>query len=71
MLHKLRKKGVLNVSVEPLKKHIGRLCHITTLLEKKVTGEIISIEGNWVAVKTKRNTEYINAEFIERFFVNN
>ncbi len=59
------------MSVEPLKKHIGRLCHITTLLEKKVTGEIISIEGNWVAVKTKRNTEYINAEFIERFFVNN
>lgn len=66
-LHNLRRKGVLTMSIEAFKRNIGRNCQITTMIERKVKGRITGVEGNWIEIETKGNTEYINAEFIERF----
>ncbi len=46
---------------------MGRDCQITTMLEKKVTEKIVGVADNWVEIATKKETEFINAEFIERF----
>lgn len=66
-LHNLKRKGVLTMSIEAFKRNIGRNCQITTMIERKVTGRIIGVESNWIEIETKGNTEFINAEFIERF----
>ncbi len=71
VMNVLRKKGVLAVSIDAFKKNMGRECQITTMLEKKVTGKIVGVAGNWVEVATKNETEFINAEFIERFRITN
>ena len=63
----LLRKGVLVVSIDALKSNIGRECQITTMLERKVSGRINGVSGNWVEITTKKSTEYINADFIERF----
>ena len=60
-------KGVLLMSSEAFKKHIGRRCQITTILEKKVSGTIIGVKDNWVEIETKNYVETINIEFVERF----
>lgn len=57
------------MSIEAFKKNIGRKCQIITMIERNVKGRITGVEGNWIAIETKRNTEYINAEFIERLRV--
>ena len=67
ILQNLKRRGVLTMSVEVFKRNIGRNCQITTMIERKVTGRIIGVEGNWVEIETKGNTEFINAEFMERF----
>ncbi len=67
ILQNMRRKGVLAVSIEAFKRNIGRNCQITTMLERKVAGRIAGVEGNWIEIETRKNTEYINAEFIERF----
>jgi len=66
-MHFLRGKGVLVVSIDAFKRNIGRDCQITTMLERKVSGKIVGVTGNWIEIATKKDTEYINAEFIERF----
>ncbi len=56
------------MSNAPIKKHIGRHCQITTMLnEKKVVGKIVNVVENWIEVETKKNTEFVNAEFIASF----
>jgi SH3-like domain-containing protein len=67
VIHYLLKKGVLAVSIDAFKSNIGRDCQITTMLERKVTGRINRVDGNWVEIATKKDTEYINTDFIERF----
>ncbi len=57
------------MSIEAFKKNIGRKCQIITMIERNVKGRITGVEGNWIEIETKRNTEYINAEFIERLRV--
>jgi len=67
ILHNLKRKGVLTMSIEAFKRNIGKNCQITTIIETKVTGRIIGVESNWIEIETKGNSEFINAEFIERF----
>ncbi len=50
-----------------LLKNTGRDCQITTLLGKKVAGKIAGVADNRVEIAVKKETEFINAEFIERF----
>jgi hypothetical protein len=67
VMHVLKRKGVFAVSIDAFKRNIGRDCQIMTMLERKVSGKIVGVTDNWVEVVTKKDTEYINAEFIERF----
>ena len=67
IMHHLRKKGVLRMSIDAIKRNIGRECQITTMLEKKVSGTIVEVSDNWVEIENKRVREFINVEFVERF----
>lgn len=66
-LHNMMRKGVFKMAIEAFKRNIGRKCQITTMIERRVKGSIIGVEGNWIEIETKGKTEYINADFIERF----
>lgn len=66
---KKKKKGVLLMSSEAFKKHVGRRCQVITILEKKVSGTIVSVKDNWVEIETNKYIETINIDFIERFSI--
>ena len=55
------------MSGNALKKYIGRRCQLVTILEKKIVGIIVNIEGNWVEIEVRNNSLLINTDFIERF----
>jgi len=67
---KLKKgKGVVSVSIDSFKRHIGRRCQITTILDKKISGMISRVDGNWIEIETRKGVELVNTEFIERLNV--
>ncbi|MFZ7121326.1 MAG: DUF6897 domain-containing protein [Eubacteriaceae bacterium] len=48
-----------------IKKYIGKTCKISTGSYGSVlSGEIISVNENWIEISTKKGMEVINAEFI-------
>jgi hypothetical protein len=60
-----RKKGLIIMTNEVIKKYIGKACRISTgAFGTGVIGTIIDVNENWVEVETKKGNEIINAEFI-------
>ncbi|WP_250858397.1 hypothetical protein [Oceanirhabdus seepicola] len=61
-----KRKGVIIMSNEIIKKYIGKNCIISTgTFGINVVGKIISVEENWIEVETKKGNELINAEFVQ------
>lgn len=61
-----RRKGVIIMTNEVIKKYIGSNCHISTgTYGINVVGKIINVNENWIEVETKKGNELINAEFVQ------
>jgi len=67
VLCKIRKrKGVVDMTNELVKKYIGKNCHINSgSLGTNVKGMIIDVNENWLEVETKQGNQLINADFIQ------
>lgn len=60
-----RKKGLLTMTNEMLKKYIGKYCTISTgSMGSTVKGRILDVNENWVEVETNKGIQVVNAEFI-------
>lgn len=60
---KARKEGTsMNESV---KQFIGKSCMIYTY-NAQLTGMVVSVEDNWLTIKTKTGTELVNLDYINR-----
>jgi hypothetical protein len=61
-----KRKGLLIMTNEVIKKYIGKNCRISTgSFGTNVIGKIIDVHENWIEVETKRGNELINAEFVQ------
>ena len=61
-----KRKGVVEMTNELVKKYIGKKCMISTgSFGTSVKGVIIGVNENWIEVETKKGNELINAEFIQ------
>ena len=67
VLFKIRKrKGVVKMTNELVKKYIGKNCHISTgNFNNSVKGIIIDVNENWLEVETKQGNQLINTDFIQ------
>jgi len=67
VLLKIRKrKGVVKMTNELIKKYIGKKCQVSTgTFGTNVKGTMIGVNENWLEVETKKGNELINAEFIQ------
>ena len=61
-----RRKGVKKfMSPEIISKLVGRYCTITTTsFATSVTGQIVSINDNWIELATKKGPQFLNCDFI-------
>ncbi|HSP47894.1 MAG TPA: hypothetical protein VLN47_07460 [Clostridiaceae bacterium] len=60
-----RRKGLLTMTNEMLKKYIGKTCMISTgSMGSSVKGRILDVSENWVEVETNKGIQVVNAEFI-------
>jgi hypothetical protein len=61
-----KKKGLIIMTNEVIKKYVGRNCRISTgSFGTNVIGKIIDVNENWIEIETKKGNELINAEFIQ------
>ena len=61
-----KRKGVVEMTNELIKRYIGKSCLISTgSFGTNVKGKIIDVNENWLEVETKKGSELINAEFIQ------
>jgi hypothetical protein len=61
-----KRKGVIIMTNEVIKKYVGRNCRISTgSFGTNVIGKIIDVNENWIEIETKKGNELINAEFIQ------
>ena len=61
-----KRKGVLRMTNEVLRKYIGKLCNISTgTFGVNIVGKIVDVNENWIEVETKKGNELINAEFVQ------
>ena len=61
-----KRKGVVTMTNELIKKYIGKNCQISSgSFNNSIKGEIIDINENWLEVETKKGKELINAEYIQ------
>lgn len=61
-----KRKGLIIMASEVIKKYIGRNCKISTgTYGTNITGKIIDVNENWIEVETKKGIELINAEFVQ------
>jgi len=66
MLKIRKRKGVVVMTNELIKKYIGKNCLISTgSFGTNVKGKIIDVNGNWIELETKKGIELINVEFIQ------
>lgn len=66
LLIKKKRKGVIIMTNEVIKKYIGKICKISSgSLGTNVVGKIIDVNENWLEVETKKGSELINADFIQ------
>jgi hypothetical protein len=60
-----RRKGLMTMTNEMLKKYIGKTCMISTgSMGSSVKGRILDVNENWVEVETNKGIQVVNAEFI-------
>lgn len=45
---------------------LGKKCHIYTFEGTQIKGVIEKVEGNWVSVRTAKDAQIVNADFISR-----
>jgi hypothetical protein len=61
-----KRKGLIIMTNEVIKKYIGKTCKISTgSFGREVIGKIIDVNENWIEVETKKGKELINADFIQ------
>ena len=60
-----RKKKGLTYMNESVKQFIGKNCLIYTY-NNQLTGIVVSVEDNWLTIKTKAGTELVNLDYINR-----
>lgn len=61
-----RRKGVVIMTNEIIKKYIGKYCKITTgSMGTSVVGKIIGVNENWIEIETKKGSELVNADFVQ------
>lgn len=61
-----KRKGVIIMTNELLKKYIGNNCHISTgTFGINIVGKIIEVNEKWIEVETKKGSELINSEYIQ------
>ncbi|WP_298841722.1 DUF6897 domain-containing protein [Clostridium sp.] len=66
ILKRKKRKGLIIMTNELIKKYIGKKCSISTGdFGTNATGKIIDINENWIEVETKKGKELINAEFVQ------
>ena len=66
ILKRKKRKGLIIMTNELIKKYIGKKCSISTGdFGTNATGKIIDIDENWIEVETKKGKELINAEFVQ------
>ncbi len=66
ILKNRKRKGLINMTNEVLKKYIGKNCKISTgSFGTTVKGKIIEVNENWIEVQTKNGSEVINADYIQ------
>lgn len=65
-----KRKGVITMTNEVIKKYIGMNCKISTgSFGTNVVGKIIDVNENWLEVETKKGKELINADFVQNIKV--
>lgn len=65
-----KKKGLLIMANEAIKKCIGKKCKISTgPYGTNLVGEIIAINENWIEIETKKGSQFINAEFVQSIYI--
>jgi len=66
-----KRKGLIIMTNEVIKKYIGKTCKISTgSFGTNAIGKIIDVNENWIEVETKKGNELINAEFIQSIKIN-
>ena len=61
-----KRKGVIIMTNELIKKYIGKNCHISTgTFGINIVGKIIEVNEKWIEVETKKGNELINSEYIQ------
>jgi len=61
---KARKEGLEHMN-ESVKQFIGKNCIIYTY-NNQLTGTVVSVEDNWLTLKTKTVSELVNLDYISR-----
>ncbi len=70
LLKTKKRKGVITMTNEVIKKYIGMNCKISTgSFGTTVVGKIIDVNENWLEVETKKGKELINADFVQNIKV--
>ena len=66
-----KRKGLIIMTNEVIKKYIGNTCKISTgSFGREAIGKIIDVNENWIEVETKKGKELINADFIQSIKIN-
>ena len=66
ILRRKKRKGLIIMTNELIKKYIGKICKISTgPYGNNTTGKIIDVNENWIEIETKKGNQLINAEFIQ------
>lgn len=64
IIRQKRKEGTEYMN-ESLERFIGKDCMIYTY-NYQLVGTVVSVEGNWMTVKTKNASELVNLDYISR-----
>ncbi len=65
-----KRKGVITMTNEIIKKYIGTNCKISTgSYGTNIIGTILEINENWIEVQTKKGKELINSDFVQNIKV--
>ena len=60
-----KRRGGIKMSNELIKKYIGKNCMLSTEgIGGAVIGEIIDVVDNWIEVKTKKENQLLNSDYI-------
>jgi len=65
-----KRKGVITMTNEMIKKYIGLKCKLSTgTYGTNIVGTILEINENWIEVETRKGKELINADFVQNIKV--